>query len=145
MAKKIDNKEIFEQEFERLRKETGNYKPEAFDYLEMRFFELYKDKRFDAKYFFDKELKEGKNPVLQWLEGNYYPVTEGEKILLQAMKLLTEESQRDFLILSKRFLFMIRNNAGFKHKVEQFQKHGGNYLRVWLEKNHFKPIFKKGG
>lgn len=142
MGKKIDNRQAFEKEFECLREEVGNYKPEAFDYLRMRFFELYQDRRF--KYFFDKELKEGKNPILQWLEGNYYPITEGEKVFLQAMKLLTEESAEELSVLMKRYLFMVKNSPAFRHKVEEFGKHGGNYFRVWAEeKNHFRPVFKE--
>ena len=139
----MDKLLTFEQEFERLEKEVGDYKPAAFNYLRTRFFELYKDKRFDAQYFFDKELKEGENPVEEWLTANGYPIDEGEKHFLQFVTSLAEKSKKEFLVLMKRYMLAAENNPAFIHKVEEFGKHGGNYFRVWCEKNHFRAVFKE--
>lgn len=127
--------------FDAVRAEVGDYKPEAFEYLEKRFYELYEDSRW--RFFVKKDLKEGRCPVKRWIECNYYPKDRNEKMFLEAANLLTEDSGKIFSDLMSKYLFKLENSKAFREYCERLRKYGFNSLAVWMDKNGFEPAFKQ--
>lgn len=142
MKKRKEYMRDIEKRFESLRNEVADYRPEKFEYLERRFYELYKVDKFRFRQFCKNDIKEGKCPVREWFKMNDYPVTIFEKKFLQFCMALTEDSARTFLILMRRYLFMCKNSKVFQEKCRRLNQYGGNSFLNWFEKYKFKPVFK---
>jgi hypothetical protein len=112
--------------FELLRNEVGDFKPEAFNYLENRFCERFKTENTFRKWC-NEEIRSGNNPAKKWLKLHYYPIDETMKKILQLFSELTEESKNDFLILLRRCVLLSHNSS--------------INTSAWLSK-HFNPVFK---
>lgn len=142
MKKRKEYIRDLEERFKALKDEIGDYRPEQFEYLEKRFYELSKVDKFRFRQFCIDSIKKGKCPVREWVKANNYPVTIFEKEFLQFCNALTEDSARTFLILMRRHLFMLKNSKVFKEKCERLNQCGGNSFLIWLEKYKFEPVFK---
>ncbi|MEW6686329.1 MAG: hypothetical protein AB1393_09020 [Candidatus Edwardsbacteria bacterium] len=137
-----------EERFERLRKEVVDYRPERFEYLERRFYELYQSEHpIFRQIFCGDSIKKGECPVREWLKVNYYPVTTGEveflKIMRQLSEKLTEESFREYKILMGRYLMHYKNSKALQEKQRKLTKQGINTFQWWMEKHGLKPAFKE--
>lgn len=132
----------FKKRFESLRAIVGDYRPEVFEHLEKRFYELYlKEKRF--RYFINNDLQEGKCPVREWVGAHSYPVNKDEKEFLQFFAELQEDSAKEFLTLMRRYLFKLKNSQAFKEQCKRQEKGGFNSIDLWMDKYNYTPVFKK--
>ena len=139
-------KELIKNQFKTLKSEVGDYRPEAFDHLERRFFELYDYKHkciIGFKKWTRKMIKNGENPAKDWLKIHFYPITVNEKKCLQFLYLLTESSAKKYVDLLHNYFFMIKNSESFQKKCKRLRKQGFNSLAIWLEKHKFYPVFKE--
>jgi hypothetical protein len=138
---KKDMTEVIKKEFERLKTEVGTYRPEAFEYLEKRFLEIYKFDTCGFRRWTNKKIRAGECPASEWLQINYYPVTKLEVELLNFFNMLTEKSKKKYLDLFRKYLFKLKNSGIFREKCNRVSKQGFNPFGIWMDKNNFNPVF----
>jgi len=65
-----------------------------------------------------------------------------ENILLNYVRLLTEESKYRFCTLLHQYVFKLKNSKSFREKCARQDISGFNSFAIWMEKHNFSSSFK---